>query len=185
MLHSSRENPNDGDRTLLDRLLDCHDRIREMLSRARELGQRPSDDEDETRAAAERIQRYFTRALSMHTKDEEESISPRLMKPAARGALERMEHEHREHEKLVAALVAACKRVADAPSRRSALAPELLLAVDALEPPMLAHLEEEERDVFPLLASLDAEAHQHIFNEMEGRREADGGGGRGAGRRRG
>src|ERR1700722_11085910 len=125
MPHSIGDRPKDGDRTLLARLLDCHSRIREMLGVARNLAQDLSAEEDEIQAVAERLHRYFTRALPMHTKDEEESIGPRLMKPEARAALERMTREHREHEGLVRALVGICEKLANAPSRVTELSSEL------------------------------------------------------------
>ncbi|WP_394824975.1 hemerythrin domain-containing protein [Pendulispora albinea] len=176
--------PHDDDRSLLERLLDCHARIREMMALASDLANAPPETEDDVRDVAERIARYFTRALPMHTQDEEESILPRLVDPGVRAALDRMREEHHEHEPLSHALIAPCQALAAAPERWSVLRYAIRDAASALEPAMRSHLAEEERDVFPHLEALDDSARQSIIDEMGARRAGRGGGGGGRGRNR-
>jgi len=173
----------DDDRSLLGRLLDCHARIREMLALASTLAHTPPETEDGIREVAERISRYFTRALPMHMRDEEESILPRLLDPDARAALSRMHDEHQEHERLLRSLIEPCEVLASSPGRWGELRDAIGDAAGALEPSMTEHLAEEERDVFPRLEALEETTRQSILDEMDARRTGGGGGG-GRGRNR-
>src|SRR5262245_33770389 len=78
MLRTLGKGPKKQDRTLLGRLHDCHERIREMTTLATRLGSDPRPSDEEIVEAAERVQRYFSRSLPNHVHDEETSISPRL-----------------------------------------------------------------------------------------------------------
>jgi iron-sulfur cluster repair protein YtfE (RIC family) len=162
------------ERGLLPRLLECHARIREMLADGSTIGELASSP-DEARARAERLGRYFTRGLPLHTRDEEESLLPRLAGPELSAALDRMHSEHLQHEPLVSALVTACRNLVQAPPERSAaLVAAVASAAEALAPGMAAHLEEEERTLFPGIARLDDAAQTLILEEMDQRREARG-----------
>jgi hemerythrin-like domain-containing protein len=188
MLHSigTKRSHKHDDRSLLGRLLDCHARILEMLALARRVSEEPRPPDGEIAEAADRVRRYFKRALAQHVRDEEESILPRLASAGvAKEALERMRQEHQAHDPLVASLVAACEELRDAPARWEDLRSRVRAGADGLEAVMRVHLEEEERDVFPLLATaLDEAAREQIVVEMQARRDADGGGGGGRGRGR-
>ena len=183
MLRSIGNKPKNEDRSLTGRLLDCHARIRETLELAQKLAAPPRASDEQIAEAAERVRRYFTRALPMHVRDEEESILPRLARKDEAGALERMRAEHREHDALVAALVKVSRELREAPARWEELRGPLGTATSALREEMLRHLEEEEKEIFPLLASLGADESARILEEMETRR-AEGGGGGGRGRSR-
>ncbi len=173
MLHPLGTKPKDGRRDLLSRLLDCHARIRETLSLANELASEPRAPDQEIATSAEAVCRYFQLALPMHTRDEEESIAPRL-DAVAGASLGRMKGEHRAHEPLVEALVAHCEALRAAPARWAEMRAPLAASVDALSRELLAHLEEEERDIFPLLTTtLDEPARARIVEEMQARRDAD------------
>lgn len=155
---------------LLARLLECHTRIREMLAMGEAIAQLGS--EEETMAAAERLGRYFTRGLPFHTRDEEESILPRLAAgaPELAGALDRMHREHVEQEPLVREVVGACRDLVDAPAHWEELRADVAVAARALAPVMTAHLLEEERDVFPGIERLGADEQARILEEMDARR---------------
>jgi hemerythrin-like domain-containing protein len=179
------DHPDEDARSLLTRMLDCHARIRSILSMAGALAQRASVAEGEVVDVVDRVGRYFHRALPMHVRDEDESILPRLQAaaPAVSAALERMHREHGEHEALVESVLGTLRKLRDEPGKWKELRGELGRSVAALQRGMLVHLEEEEREIFPALSALDASAERLILEEMQARRDADGGGGQG--RRRG
>jgi iron-sulfur cluster repair protein YtfE (RIC family) len=155
---------------LVARLLECHVRIREMLAMGQAIEQLGSADE--TVAAAERLGRYFTRGLPFHTRDEDESILPRLVDPELAIALDRMHREHLEHEPLVQKVVASCRDLVDAPSRWRELRTVVAGAAGALSPIMATHLLQEERDLFPAVERLGDDVQARILEEMDARRAA-------------
>jgi|SRR5579859_3830687 len=96
-MHRNEQGSGVDSGALIARLLECHSRIREMLTMA--SGIVAVGSADEARAVAERLGRYFTRGLPLHTRDEEESILPRLAAgPDLSIALDRMQREHVQHE---------------------------------------------------------------------------------------
>ncbi len=188
MLRNIGMGPRREDPSLLGRLLDCHARIREMLALAGRLAEEPRPGDDEIVEAAERVRRYFQRSLRLHVEDEEESILPRLLEraPDAAAALERMHAEHEEHETLVASLVECCDRLREDPARWQEIHEALGRHAAELGAEMEVHLAEEEKDVFPRIASaLDETTCAQIVEEMQRRRDAEGGGGGGRGRGKG
>jgi hemerythrin-like domain-containing protein len=155
----------------VDLLLECHDRIRSFLSLARRIAAaRQTDDVAE---AAARVVRYFTEALPLHARDEEQSVLPRLAgrDPAVDEALAIMAREHGEHETPLAALVEACAAIAEDPGRHREVSPTLTWAVGALDVHFEAHLRREEEIIFPaarrLLSETDLAA---IARELRQRR---------------
>src|SRR5262245_25640445 len=66
---------------VVDRLLECHERIRNFCALACRLAEGPPSEQ--AREAAAQLVRYFTVALPLHVADEEESIRPRLTTVAA------------------------------------------------------------------------------------------------------
>jgi iron-sulfur cluster repair protein YtfE (RIC family) len=154
-------------------LLECHDRIRAFLALARRIAEAGAADRDGVPEAAARVRRYFTEALPLHARDEEESILPRLrgLDPAVDAELEAMVREHAGHEPPLAALVDACEEVARAPGRLEELAPIVDRATGELERHFAEHLRREEAVIFPavrrLLAPSDDAA---IVREIRGRR---------------
>lgn len=155
---------------LLGRLLECHVRIREMLTMGQTIEELGSAEE--TTAAADRLGRYFTRGLPMHTRDEDESVLPRLVGPEFATALDRMHREHREHEPLVQEVVDSCRDLLDEPSGWQELRAIVAGASEALSPIMASHLLQEERDLFPGVQRLGDDVQARILEEMEMRRAA-------------
>ena len=128
MLHSLGKKPERDARDVVTRLVDCHARIREMNALAARLAFEEGASDAERSETATRVSRYFTRALPLHVRDEEDSIAPRLAALSAdvAAALDRMRADHEAHEAEVSALVAACDAIAKSPyaqrARRSDVA---------------------------------------------------------------
>jgi hypothetical protein len=165
-MNTNRGHSKGNERGILARLLDCHARIRETIDEASRIGHAPS--QREAVAVAEEVARYFMRGLPMHTRDEEDSIIPRLASVGT--VLDRVRAEHQEHEPMVQALVRACRALVDSPMDWENLRPAVARAADALSPVMLNHLAGEERDLFPHLDLLDETARADVLEEMERRR---------------
>jgi hypothetical protein len=165
-MNSNRGDSSRKERGVLARLLDCHERIRETIDEATRIGHAPS--QADAVAVALEVARYFTRGLPMHTRDEEDSILPRLAGVGA--VLDRVRAEHEEHEPMVQALVRACRDLVDRPTEWADLRPTVAEAAATLSPVMLRHLEGEERDLFPHLDRLDPTAQAHVLEEMDRRR---------------
>ncbi|BDG02988.1 hemerythrin domain-containing protein [Anaeromyxobacter oryzae] len=157
----------------VDLLLECHERIRFFLAMARRLAEAGPADREGVPEAAARVRRYFTQALPLHARDEEESILPRLRgrDPAVDAALDAMAREHAEHEGPLGRLVAACEAVAAAPARHAELAPVIGAATAELERHFSGHLRREEEIVFPAMRRLlDRGADADIVRELRARR---------------
>ena len=149
----------DGGESLIELLSACHDRIRRFAAMAVALAANPgAPDAAETAAA---IRRYFTEALPLHERDEEESLAPRLRghDGAVDLALGAMLHEHGENRALVAAVLDACAAPATLASPAAALAAHLE-----------AHLAGEEAVIFPAVAALPADVQAAIAGELRARR---------------
>lgn len=160
-------------RDAVELLLECHGRIRSFLALARRLGEARSEPPGALAEAALQVQRYFTLALPLHARDEEESIAPRLRgrEPAVDAELETMVREHREHERPMGALVEACALVAGDPARHAELAAAVLRAAQELELHFAAHLAREEEVVFPAMRRLlDRSADAAVVEEIRRRR---------------
>jgi iron-sulfur cluster repair protein YtfE (RIC family) len=156
-----------------DLLLECHERIRTFLALARRIAELGPSSPDSVAEAAARVRRYFTEALPLHAQDEEVSILPRLRgrDPRVDAELEAMAREHREHERPMGELVAACERIARAPERRTDLLPTVGRAVTELERHFAEHLGREEAVIFPAMSRLlDRSAHAAILREIRERR---------------
>jgi hypothetical protein len=152
------------DRSVVGRLRDCHGRIRSMLALAQRLVEAPEVPGAEVADAATRVHRYFATSLPLHLSDEDESIKPRL---AAVEALELMSRQHVEHERLLAPLLAHWAALGRDPGgERRLLRQELAALAADLE----AHLQLEERDVFPAIEALPQDTQAAIVAEMEARR---------------
>lgn len=163
-----------GDGDIVDALLECHERIRQMTALARALsGAGPERRAEEVREAASRVRRYFTEALPRHVEDEEASIAPRLRgrDPEVDAALDEMGAEHQAHEARVARLVALCRTLEGAPDELAAARDELDQVSRFLEAEFAVHLEREETVILPALRRLlDADERAAIQAEMRARR---------------
>ncbi len=156
-----------------DLLLECHQRIRVFLALAGRLGEAGAQPAEAVADAAFRIRRYFTLALPLHARDEEDSIAPRLRgrEPAVDAELAAMAREHREHEPPLAVLVEACAQLARDPGRRAELAAVLRRATRDLGRHFAVHLAREEEVVIPAARRLlDAAADAEVVKEIRLRR---------------
>jgi iron-sulfur cluster repair protein YtfE (RIC family) len=163
MFHSIGTRRGDGEGDVVDRLVECHGRIRDVLALAEKIATTRDVPADELRAAADRVRRYLTEALPLHVADEEQELLPRLRGRSVEidAALATMHGEHREHDPLVARMIAACA-VADVNAVGEVAA--------VLGPAMRAHLEVEEKVVFPALRALPVEEQEAIVAAMKARR---------------
>ncbi|HZZ84139.1 MAG TPA: hemerythrin domain-containing protein [Anaeromyxobacteraceae bacterium] len=166
--------PTEGD--LVDLLLDCHQRIRTFTDLAARLAAAERPSAEEVRDAAARVHRYFSEALPLHARDEEESILPRLegREPEVDRALSRMRAEHAVHGEPVGAVLALCAALRDDPARHAELAPALGAAAGELRRHFDGHLELEERVIFPAVRRLlDPDAEERARGELRARRAPD------------
>jgi len=104
-------------------LLECHGRIRAFLAMARRVGE------------AIQVHRYFTLALPLHARDEEESSLPRLRDrdPLLDLQLDVMVREHQEHQRPLGQLTEACAEIGADPGRHRAQAGSVLQAATELD----------------------------------------------------
>ncbi len=154
-------------------LLECHGRIREFVGMARRLGAARGEDAEAVRDAARRVRRYFTEALPLHARDEEESLVPRLRgrDPALDRELELMASEHREHEEPLARLVEACRTLERDPAQLAAVGEAVAAAAAELDVAFARHLAREESIVFPAVRrALSPADDEALVREIRGRR---------------
>lgn len=154
-------------------LLECHERIRSFLALARRVAQAGPADRDAVPEAAARVHRYFTQALPLHARDEEDSILPRLrgLDPVVDQELATMAREHAEHEPPLRVLVEACAALAGDAGRHAELAPAIAAATAELEAHFAGHLRREEEVIFPAMRRLlPAGADAEIVKEIRARR---------------
>lgn len=153
--------------------LDCHERIRAFVALARRLGEPAAGDAAAIRDAAARVHRYFTEALPLHARDEEESLLPRLrgLDPAVDAELAEMSREHGEHGRPLRSLLEACGAIVSDPELHGALAPVIAAAAEELDRHFVEHLRREEEVIFPAVRRLlDARADAEIVRELRARR---------------
>lgn len=156
----------------VDHLLACHGRIRSFMALARAIATREEATDSLVRDAARDVKRYFTEALPRHAADEDESLCSRLTgrDPALDTALARMTAEHATIDTLLAELCAHCDALVADPRARRARRKALLALLDTLDARWEAHLGLEEREIFPVLRTLDATSCEAIRTEMRARR---------------
>jgi hemerythrin-like domain-containing protein len=159
----------------VDLLLECHGRIRAFLALARRLGEANDESAEAVSDAAIRVHRYFTVALPLHARDEEESIQPRLRgrDPLLDLQLDVMVREHQEHQRPLGRLIEACAEIGADPGRHALLASSVLHAATELERHFLDHLAREEEVIFPAVRQLlDAATDATVVKEIRLRRSA-------------
>ena len=157
----------------VDLLLECHQRIRSFLDLASRLGRAGSEPAEVVADAAGRVHRYFTLALPLHARDEEESIAPRLLgrETAVDAEIATMIGEHRDHQAPLGDLVEACALLAGDPGRHPALAGAVARAAAELTRHFGPHLAREEAVIFPAVRRLlDAGADAEMVREIRSRR---------------
>ncbi len=157
----------------VDLLLECHQRIRSFLALSRRIAEAHDASGSEIAEAATRVRRYFSEALPLHARDEEDSILPRLhgRDAAVDAALAAMAREHLEHERPLGVLVAGCQALAGDAGRRVELIPSIAAATAELERHFAGHLQVEETVIFPAVRRLlDPAADLEIVREIRARR---------------
>ena len=160
---------------LVDLLAACHRRIRHHVVLARRLVVRGADSPiDDVCATAAQIRRYFTVALPLHVADEDETIAPRLAalgNPVA-AALNTMAVDHVNHQHLIDRLVELCGEIEQSPAQLKRINGQLSRLVEVLATELAAHLELEERVVFPALRALGEAQRADILAAMRQRRQS-------------
>lgn len=156
-------------------LLECHERIRTFLAMASRIAAARPEERAGVSEAAARVARYFSEALPLHARDEEESVLPRLRgrDPAVDAELEEMAREHRDHERPLSAVVGACQALAREPALLEELAPGLARAAAELSAHFAEHLRREETVIFPAIRRhLSRADDAAIVRELRARRGA-------------
>lgn len=148
----------------------CHLRIRKQLATLARLERHLPEHghDDDARAAARAILRYFDTAAVHHHEDEESSLLPRLVGrvPEARVLSERLLREHGELADRWRRLRPLLSGIAA--GRRAVLPPKL---VHEIATAYHAHIEIEESELIPLARkALSADEIATIGREMAGRR---------------
>jgi iron-sulfur cluster repair protein YtfE (RIC family) len=169
--------PDGGERadtpeTLTGLLLACHTRIRRFARLALTLGARPELPAAEVKDAAAQCLRYFTEALPLHVRDEEDSLWPRLAgySPALDATMAQMRAQHFAHQVRLDALTSALEAVRQRPNE-PVLHRELAAAASTLETDFEDHLGLEEAELFPFLEeAMGPAAHEAIIREIRARR---------------
>ena len=136
----------------------------------------PNVPDAEIREAADRLVRYFTISLPLHSEDEERSLAPRLLAKALPPELEKavlaMRREHGPIHALVDELVPLWRRLVEEPRSLDALGAELRPLSHELKALFEPHLLAEERSVFVAARErLDAAEVAAIASEMRARRQ--------------
>jgi hemerythrin-like domain-containing protein len=155
----------------------CHRRIEQFLRTLCAAAERAEGRELE-REEAEAIQRslrYFREAAPHHTEDEESDLFPALVDraPEVREAIERLESDHEEAGILHARLDELGEQWVSQKRLTANALTEFRACARRLEKLYRAHIDVEERDVFPLAAQvLKAEELDVIGRQMAARRGA-------------
>lgn len=143
----------------LGMLTDCHRRIERFLDVLCNVAQRAHEREltSEEAAAVESALRYFREGGQRHTRDEEESLFPRLNKAAPAEKLapvEHLRHEHREADDLHARLDRIFSGWIAAGPLNAQDREALLSGTTRLHQLYAEHIQAEEKVVFPMAAQV-------------------------------
>jgi hypothetical protein len=147
----------------------CHRRIEAQLA---SLGRivaalRTADAEQLAAARVALLEpiKYFAEAGARHSLDEDASVFPRIQHPA----VFTLAAEHREHEAMYLAMRTVGLRISGGETD-ARLVDDLEAHVSAMKAAYGEHILIEERDIFPLVAALDAKELRAIGIEMRIRR---------------
>jgi hypothetical protein len=184
--------PAPREETVQDALLGCHLRIRHFTEMACKLAHAHSADSEQVQRAAAEVHRYFTVALPLHEADENVSLHPRLIKALSGDAImddattpetallrrlggpaaDAMVEQHESIDQLVERLIPLCTILRSQPAKLEELSPELHEISAALSEIFTAHLELEEKTVFPAMERfLSVHELAEIRREMRERRQ--------------
>ncbi len=155
-------------------LLECHDRIRQHMRGAEALAGAAADDPAVSSTAAG-VRRYFDVALPLHSRDEDESVAPRLVDavlcPGLEQSVAAMTRQHADIEAVLERLLPVWQRLVDEPAAIDEVRQPLVRDTERLAALWAEHLDLEEHAVFPLIAErLDPSARAAIVAEMRARR---------------
>jgi iron-sulfur cluster repair protein YtfE (RIC family) len=158
---------------IVDLLLECHVRIRRFTDIAVRLGETRAAPAPEVAEAAAAVHRYFSEALPLHARDEEESLLPRLAGKDSDvdRALVEMHRQHDSHGPILERVVRLCATLAATPTRHGELAAELAEAARELRAHFDGHLAPEEETIFPAIRRLLPEDERGaMLRELRARR---------------
>lgn len=161
----------------LDLLLACHGRIRQHLAFAQRLVDAVCPSVDDVSDSASSLVRYFGRALPLHIRDEDELLmdllSLRAIPSDLREALSVMCAEHAVIDPAIEEAIQLWRRLRDEPLLLSSVRDELMPKTLLVSTLLRAHLDREERDIFPTVFTLlSAEEKQELTQRMRQRRQA-------------
>jgi iron-sulfur cluster repair protein YtfE (RIC family) len=167
----ARQPPEDA----LDLLLGCHQRIRHFAATASRLAHAQGTTAEEIRMAAAGVFRYFSVSLALHEADEEDSLRPRLEALAGERvhhALAAMHDQHQAIDELIERLLPLLQLLERNPSAIDQVGGEMCGISKALEEIFNAHLELEEKEIFPAIREkLSNEDQAEMLQEMQSRRK--------------
>lgn len=151
----------------------CHARIRNFDELAARLA-RASAPSEQIADAAARVHTYFTIALPLHARDEEESLLPRLERAgvgeAVVRALREMVAQHDELDDAIEAMAPCWRAIAVEPAARELHAGTLIAESTRMSRLWAVHLPLEEEIIFPAMERLSSEARDVIAAEIRARR---------------
>lgn len=166
----------DGPADVVGRLADCHARIRHHLEAARLLAEATVHDERH-RATARAVYSYFTQAFPLHVEDEDGLVAPAVVRAIARAAdpegrrlLDTLHEEHAQIDVLHTLLVDDWSAWRDEAAPPATDAHRSVL--DRFDTLVTAHLELEEREIFPRIAALPEGEREAIVVAMAATRRA-------------
>lgn len=168
--------PDHGFNDPLGLLTDCHRRIEHFLSVMTRVAAEAGGGalSDEHRRALEACVQYFSNAAPRHTKDEEESLFPRLRQCGADIAVERLsalETEHVATDTALAGVLVSMRRWLEDGPISAGEAARLNEILTQLREVYARHIRVEESEVFPAAReALDADHLREIGQEMAARR---------------
>ena len=158
----------------LDLLLGCHQRIRHFTATAKNLAHAQGGPHDEIRMAAAGVHRYYSVSLPLHEADEEDSVRPRLDAlddERVHHALAAMHDQHQGIDELIERLLPLLQMVERNPAALEQAGGEMCAITRALEEIFAAHLQLEEKVIFPAIRErLPGEDRATILAEMQSRR---------------
>ena len=163
-----------GPESLQELLMACHVRIRRFARLAFTLGAQRTTPAAEVHEVATQCLRYFSEALPLHVRDEEDSIAPRMAGHSAAldATLGRMRAEHITHDVRLHSLADALRAVSHQPNH-AVLHRQLAREAATLETDLEEHLRFEEFELFPYLDEvLPAQTQALIILELRARRRA-------------
>lgn len=151
-------------------LLDCHERIRRFCGGMLLLCEHLDPHDPRVVNTAERVARYLRVGLPLHAQDEDESLTPRLtaltLPDEVQAALAQQQEEHLSIESLRREVVLGLERAV------SHHAPLPVVSMGHLTPLLLAHIDAEERLIFPHIERLPQEEQQATLRELQRRRQS-------------